>query len=53
MNLWSFLFIKNLSNHAVKYSYPDDFEDLTKEDAEESIIIAKQIQKFITIKIVL
>ena len=45
--------LKNLSNHAVKYRYPDDFEDLTKEDAQESLNIAKQIQQFILSKIVL
>ena len=40
-------------NYAVKYRYPDDFEDLTKLNAEESISIAKQIQQFILNKIVL
>ena len=42
-----------LSSFAVQYRYPDDFDDLTKEDAEKSLNIARIIQKFITGKIVL
>ena len=41
-----------LTKYSVKYRYPDDFVDLTKDDAEDSINIAKQIQKFITQKII-
>ena len=44
---------KQLINYAVKYRYPDDFDDLTKSNAEESVIITKQIQQFILNKIVL
>ncbi len=47
------IFAKQLINYAVKYRYPDDFEDLTKQNAEESIQIAKQIQQFILNKIFL
>ncbi|MFN0082772.1 MAG: HEPN domain-containing protein [Ferruginibacter sp.] len=47
------IFAKQLINYAVKYKYPDDFEDLTKLNAQESIQIAKQLQQFILSKIVL
>jgi HEPN domain-containing protein len=47
------IFAKQLINYAVKYRYPDDFEDLTKLNAQESIQIAKQVQQFILSKIVL
>ena len=42
-----------LTGFAVKFKYPDDFVDIKKEDAEKSIEIAKEIQKYITQKIVL
>ncbi len=42
-----------LNGYAVQYKYPDDFEDLTNDDAIESIEIAKKIEKFIKSKIVL
>ncbi|MCY7292821.1 MAG: HEPN domain-containing protein [Ferruginibacter sp.] len=41
-----------LTSYAVKYRYPDDFVDLSNEDAEDSIAIAKQIEKYITKKII-
>ena len=44
---------KRLSRYAVKYRYPDDFEDLTKANAEDAISIATEIEKYITEKIVL
>ena len=39
-------------NEWIRYS-KDDFDDLTKEDAEKSLNITKIIQKFITGKIAL
>ena len=39
---------KALTNYAVKYRYPDDFEDLTESQAEDAIRIAKEIEKYIT-----
>jgi HEPN domain-containing protein len=47
------IFAKQLTNYAVKYRYPDDFDDLTKSNADDSVEIAKQIQQFILTKIVL
>ncbi len=43
--------LKSLTYYSVKFSYPDDFVDLTKENAEHSILIAKQIQQHITTRI--
>ena len=42
-----------ITNYAVTYRYPDDFEDLTKENVEVAILIATEIEKYITPKIVL
>ena len=42
-----------LTKYSVKYRYPDDFVDLTNEDAKDSIKIAKQIQKYIITKILI
>lgn len=44
---------KDITNYAVAYRYPDDFEDITKQQAEDSIILATEIEKYITEKIVL
>ncbi len=44
---------KSLINYAVIQRYPDDFIDLTKEDAVDSIQIATEIEKYITQKVVL
>jgi len=41
------------TNYAVTYRYPDDFEDITKDEAEHAIKIATEIEKYITQKIVL
>ena len=42
-----------LTGFAIKFKYPDDFVDIKREDAEKSIEIASQIQKYITNKIAL
>ena len=42
-----------ITNYAVAYRYPDDFEDLKKDNVEEAISIATEIEKYITEKIVL
>ena len=39
------------TNYAVTYRYPDDFEDITKVEAEHAIKIATEIEKYITEKI--
>ena len=44
---------KNLINYAVIQRYPDDFVDLTKNNAEDAISIATEIEKYITEKILL
>ncbi|MCY7292819.1 MAG: HEPN domain-containing protein [Ferruginibacter sp.] len=44
---------KDISNYAVAYRYPDDFEDITKQQVEDSIFLATEIEKYITEKIVL
>ncbi len=43
----------HFKNYAVTYRYPDDFEDIAKEEAENPIKIATEIEKYITTKIVL
>ena len=40
-------------DYAVRFRYPDDFEDITRQQAEKSIEIATEIEKYITEKIVL
>ena len=42
-----------ITNYAVAYRYPDDFEDLKKDNVEEAISIATEIEKYITEKILL
>lgn len=44
---------KEITNYAVAYRYPDDFEDITKQQVEEAILFATEIEKYITSKIVL
>lgn len=44
---------KTLINYSVVQRYPDDFIDLTKNNAENAISIATEIEKYITEKIVL
>ena len=44
---------KNLINYAVIQRNPDDFIDLTKNNAEDAISTATEIEKYITEKIVL
>ncbi len=44
---------KELTNYAVSFRYPDDFEDITKQQVEDSILLATEIEKYITEKIVL
>ena len=44
---------KDLINYAVTQRYPDEFIDLIKENAEDAIVIATEIEKYITQKIVL
>ena len=41
------------TNYAVTYRYPDDFEDITKEEAAIAIETASEVEKYITEKIVL
>ena len=42
-----------ITNYAVAYRYPDDFEDITKQQVEDAILFATEIEKYITSKIVL
>ena len=44
---------KQVTDYAVSYRYPDDFEDITKQQVEEAILLATEIEKYITEKIVL
>ena len=44
---------KDITNYAVAYRYPDDFEDITKQQMEDAILFAIEIEKFITSKILL
>jgi HEPN domain-containing protein len=44
---------KEITNYAVAYRYPDDFEDITEKQVEEAILFASEIEKYITQKIVL
>ena len=52
-NVGKFQVLTNhFSNYAVTYRYPDDFEDITKKEAENAISTATEIEKYITQKIV-
>jgi HEPN domain-containing protein len=42
-----------ITNYAVAYRYPDDFEDLNIQNAQDAIKFATDIEKYITQKIIL
>lgn len=44
---------KDITNYAVAYRYSDDFEDITKQQVEEAILLATEIEQYIKTKIVL
>ena len=42
--------LKILSNHAVKYRYPDDFEDLTKKMQKSQLLLPNKFKNLLPLK---